>query len=415
MNSRQEQLVSKLNAIKFKELEEYHFGPSLVLLLDYYNVKQCGYSKLWNYPTYNDAYQVRKRTGNVMFLFSTSYKGRRDLEKCFLNAANLMQNKIIVMPVRAKLCREFSVKEKALMGIWVLQMGKTSLSFKEKIFCANLLMSGKRNLKRIVELIKENKIRSVVTLADVHMIDYLATAYCNMHGIKTVTLQHGFFPLGDPFFRYSESKYFLTYGEYTKKIANRTKRGKGNFIAVGMPEYIGEKAIEKREIKKRKSFLVLLNGSSPEEHSNNCNMLKICTEFANSSNCAFGVLPHPDSREAYLKEYRKIASNRGNFVKIKADALELLDNYNFCVANATTMSLKAVHELIPVLLYCKKGCAPFYQYKLERLYFSNYLEFERSTTYLLEHNIEDILIELRDYLCGSGDIAKNYLHFYAEL
>lgn len=415
MNKKQKQLLLKLNSIKFKELEEYHVGVSLVLLLEYYDIKQFEYIKLWNYPTFEDTYQIRKGNGNVMFLFSTSYKGRNDLEKCFLNAANLMQNKIIVMPVRAKRSREFSVKEKALMGIWIMQMGKAGLSLKEKIFCANLLMSGKRNLKRIIELIKENKIRSVVTLADVHLIDYLATAYCNMHGIKTVTLQHGFFPLGDPFFRYSESRYFLTYGEYTKQIASRTKRGKGNFIAVGMPEYIGEKVTNKRELKTRKSFLVLLNGSSPEEHSNNCNMLKICTKFANRSDCVFAVLPHPDSRETHLEEYRKIVSNRGNFVRIKADVLELLDNYNFCVANATTMSLKAVHELIPVLLYCKKGCAPFYQCKLEKLYFSNYPEFESSTAYLLEHNIEDILIELRDSLCGAGDIAKNYLNFYAEL
>lgn len=415
MTKKQKKLIALLNSINFLGLEQYHAGASIVVLLEYYDVKEYQYVQLWKIPVYEDTCRVKGNDERVLFLFSNSYKGRDDLEKCFLNAANLMQKKIIVMPVRGEMRKEFSNKEKAMMGIWVMQMSRTGLSLKEKIFCANLLMSGKRNLEKIVALIKKNKIRSIVTLADVHLIDYLVTAYCNMNAIKTVTLQHGFFPIGDPFYRYSESRYFLTYGEYTKQIANRTKQGNGNFIAVGMPEYIGENIIAKRENRERKNFLVLLNGSSPEEHDNNCNMLKICTEFAKTNHSIFGVLPHPDNRKIYLKEYQKIMSEWGKFVGIEAGVSELLDNYNFCVANATTMFLKAIHELIPVLLYSKKGDVPFYKYKIRKLHFSNYLEFKSSTAYLLEHNIENVLIELREYLCGSGDIAQNYLNVYAEL
>lgn len=410
-----EELIVRLNSIGFFGFENYHFGGALEVLLEYFDIDKYEYVKLLNVPIYEDTFHVKESVGRVMFLYSNSYKGRKDLEEFFLKVANLLDNKIVLMPNRGEIRKDFSVKEKVLMGMWILQMRKTGLSLKEKIFCANLLISGKRNLDKIVKIIEKGRIRSIVTLCDVHLIDYMVTVYCNQHSIRTATLQHGFFMENDECYQYSESNYFLTYSEYTKKLYYRCNKFKGNCIVAGMPEYIGENKIQKRNSRERERFLVLLNGSSESEYIRNKKMLKICMEYAEKDDCLFDVRPHPDTKNEYLKEYRSIISTRGKIIRIVSDVSELFDNYNFCVANRTTMVLKSIYTLTPVLLFKQKGEKMFFGIHNEKLYFSDYLEMKKCIFDIVKGDSGNIWLELRENLCGSGDITQNYVEILRKL
>ena len=406
-----EQLVEIMNSINFKGFENYHAGASLTVLLEHYNLKKYSYVELWSVPVYGDAYHVKNNGGQVMFLFTNSYKGRQDFEKWFLKIAGLIEKNIVVLPSEREK-KDFSLGEKLQMSVWILQMSKIRLSMKEKLFCANLLLSGKRNLDKISDIIVKRRVRSIVTLADVHLNDYLVTAYCNGRGIKTVTLQHGFFPADDMFFRYSESDYFLTYSEYTKQLAETHKKRRGVFVAVGMPDYIGQSIIT-RDGKAQENFLVLLNGATDDGQRGNRKMLKICMEYAERNHCFFDVKVHPGKKS--LKEYQKIVSKRGKFVASKSNVAELFEQYDFCVANVTTMALKAVYMLTPVLLLKEKNEKSFFGLDDSRLNFSNYAEMEQAVSYIKEDGIEKELVKIREFLCGSTDVSQNYQKFLEKL
>jgi len=407
-----ERMAKKINSIDFKGLEQYHAGASLVVLLENFKAEKFSCMDLWSIPVYGEAYHMYSKGGRVMFLFSNSYKSRQDLKKWFLQIAGLLENKTVVLP-KDEEKKRFSLQEKRQMGLWILQMAKIGLSIKEKIFCANLLLTGKRNLENIVGILDRVRVCSIVTLADVHLSDYMVTAYCNSRGIRTVTLQHGFFPEDDMFFRYSESDYFLTYSKYTRQLAETYKKRRGVFVEVGMPDCVSLSISSVKRDRKCGRFLVLLNGAQGKEQRANKKMLRICREYAQKNQCPFDVKAHPGTES--LQEYRAIMSHWGRFITSSESAEELFEQYDFCVANVTTMVLKAVYMMTPIVLLKEKNEKSFFGLDKSNFHFSNFEEMERAVCYLKEKSAEKELLKIREFLCGSGDISQNYKEFFQKL
>lgn len=413
-NRGKEWFVNMIDSMHFRKVEQYHFGASLMVQLRDFNEKKYSYKSLWCFPAFGDSYHVRGESGQVMFLLSNLYKGRHDFEMWFLRIADLLKNKVIMLPKEEEQ-KTFSIQEKIRMGFWILQMCRLRLSLKEKFFCANLIMSGKRNLDKVIEAIEKGQVRSVITMADVHLADYMVTAYCNKRGIKTATLQHGFFSADDAFFHYSESDFFLSYSQYTKQLAETYRKRRGIFIAIGMPDFVGEKKpdVRKKSDSQRKRFLVLLNGALSKEQKDNISMLTLCKEYAEKNDCLFDVKPHPADKN--LGEYRTIISGRGKFVASKFNITEQFAQYDFCVANVTTMALKAVYVLTPILLFRNKGEKSYFGLEDSRLNFSDYVEMKQGVSYIQENDVQNELIRIREFLCGEGDITNNYKEFLKEL
>ncbi|MDE5864718.1 MAG: hypothetical protein K2H34_10275, partial [Lachnospiraceae bacterium] len=180
-------------------------------------------------------------------------------------------------------------------------------------------------------------------------------------------------------------------------------------IPLGIPQLIVyyKPKIQKKAYEKSK-FLVILDHE--ENHKYNVAMLDICNQFAKQVNMCFDVKLHPSSDILQKGGYGHIVNKEwGSILNMKASPKtkqELFSGYEFGVFSQSTMIFEAIYCLLPVVLYRhEKIIYP----EIELPYFSTCKELEDFKDSRKEE--VEYWRQLRDYVCGDGDIAENYAKF----
>ena len=406
-----------MNKIKFFKLDGLQVGKGLctvnfLLKSEAMEEKKC--QDLITIPLLSDAYRIRNDGGELLFLFSNSYADRNDYKEWFNRLLDLTQKKCVMMGKSDKHGKGFSVKEQLLILIWILQMSFVKCKLKEKLIYCNYMICGLRNILVLKEQIKKYDIKSLITVSDMHIADYFMIWYCNKSDIRTITLQHGYFNISKylekELFRLSPSRYFLTYGPYAKKLGMKVGVPEKKLIPLGMPQCIGKSKLSSRSMKyDKKKFLVVLD--TDENHLYNVQMIEICNQFAEQADMRFDVKFHPSASKLHRKEYVQKVSGQGELLEQQyASKDDLFSKYFFGIFHETTMIFEAIYNLFPLCIYTS-GEIIYKELKLP--YFSTADELIEIKDSLGKD--EDRLKELREYVCGEGNIDLNYTNFFSNL
>ena len=205
----------------------------------------------------------------LAILFSNSYRGRKDHIMKTDKISALIDNKIIFYP---KDKRKFSYKYALqyiqnlhLLFSWIVTLHKV-VSLKRAVNYAVHLYIANFDADLIMTSMIVNNIYSIISLCDTHIIDALVVQKAKQQGISTATMQHGFYAFEAPAMEYSNSNYFLAFGQADVDNAGRFYDPK-KYLKVGMPQLIGISISQSMIRHKVKAFLLILGGDTEEETS----------------------------------------------------------------------------------------------------------------------------------------------------
>lgn len=410
MKNKREKYVRELNEIKFIGIPINKVGSTLVAYLTLNKVAsfQDVKEKYFSYR-YLQGYDIN-RTGkpSLLFLCSNSYSNRKDYVKWFKHNVTLCENRIEVIGGKSNLRPKKSYFYSVL---WLIQMFKVDMPFWLKVSCCLELNFGLNNFYSIKEIIDKERdsLNLVVVLSDIHMIDSMTVQYCNGIGLKTATLQHGFFHQAWPF-KYSYSDYFLSHGEYTNVIAKYFGTNPNKLITAGMPMSYEIEKSDRIIINTTKQFIVLLEGGEQKEIEKNKRLINIGNEIARKYNYTYMIRTHPSDNVGnyYNVTNKKYFTNYiiGNFNKN-----EIIKNVDFALLGNTSMFEEFIYALLPSFRYVEDKDV-YKQIKWCR--FSS----SKELINIYEKYINDIslfenrLKSTRNYLCGDGNINENYKKIY---
>ncbi|KAB1438649.1 hypothetical protein [Candidatus Galacturonibacter soehngenii] len=412
MKNKREKYVRELNKIKFVGIPIEKVGSTLVAFLtlnksiSFQDVKE----KYYSYKCLQ-GYDVNcKGKSSLLFLCSNSYSNRKDYVKWFKQNVTLCEHRIEVIAGKSNL----KIKRSYFYTVlWFLQMLKIDMPFWLKIACCLELNFGVNNFYSIKDIIdkERNSLNLVVVLSDLHMIDSMTVQYCNSIGIKTATLQHGFFHQAWHF-KYSYSDYFLSHGEYTNVIAKHFGTDPNKLITTGMPMSYEIEKVDNIVINSTKQFLIVLENGDNTVIEKNKRLILIANAIANKYNLNYVVRMHPaDNEGRYIsvidrKFFRKYLVGNLN----KKDIIKSVD---FVLLGNTSMFEEFIYALLPCFrfvedsdMYCAiKWCRFSNSKELLKIY-------ER---YFNNINLfEERLMSTREFLCGVGDFSTNYFEFYKK-
>ena len=167
----------------------------------------------------------------ICFVYSNSYKNRQDYYDAFHSLTELFEDRVVVEPGKKKLCLK-QLRYTPSVISWYKQFRK-AFSFQEAVYYTSMLLFGMANSDYICHVVRRLECRKIVVISDMHLIDSLLVQKCNRMQLTTFTLQHGNFETEVPF-KLSKSKYFLAYGEYTKRKAVSFGVAPGRIIKTGV-------------------------------------------------------------------------------------------------------------------------------------------------------------------------------------
>lgn len=405
--------AERLNQEKFSGLEGYSVGDAMyfaVMPRESFSKKKFKLRSLIKslivlsfirkVAVYRDSPMASK-----YFLYSNSYAGRKEHRNTFDKVAGLVPGKAIFCPVK-----KFSLFN-------LHNFFKPFLYHKilKKFFMANdawyyavELAKAYKDFNFIVHNMEKSKPKLLTVFCDVHMIDSLAVQYCNKNGIATATMQHGNLSRG-PAYSLSKSKYFLGYGEYTKKIAEESGMNVRNFISCGMPNYIG-KQLSSRMVRNNTDSIgvVFCDYTTIEDDTK---MLNAAIDFAAKNKYKVFVKLHPACPAGSYKDvgWNKVEKTYGKEISIY-DFMNLID---FAVIGASTAFIEYVVSLFPCLNFaCRND--KYAQIIWNKFKTSEELETHVSMLKTSPDKFEENLKRTREYFTPTSGIEENYKHFFEK-
>ena len=189
---------------------------------------------------------------------------------------------------------------------------------------------------------KVGNIKTFISYCDVLPVDYYLTQRFNGFGIKTVTLQHAFFPNGSEAYLNSKSRLFIANSEISKKYAINS--GLSN-VCVGGP--VAELEVDEREqMLKSGVFAVLLDDMHIDEKTriDNNSMIDFSEKLANTFSLKFIIRYHPADRDNH---FNRVLSGLSYISSVETETIDdLLKKVDFVVLNKSTCLFSAIMRLI---------------------------------------------------------------------
>lgn len=412
MKNKREKYVRELNKIKFVGIPIEKVGSTLVAFLtlnksiSFQDVKE----KYYSYKCLQGYDVNRKGKSSLLFLCSNSYSNRKDYVKWFKQNVTLCEHRIEVIAGKSNL----KIKRSYFYTVlWFLQMLKVDMPFWLKIACCLELNFGVNNFYSIKDIIdkERNSLNLVVVLSDLHMIDSMTVQYCNSIGIKTATLQHGFFHQAW-FFKYSYSDYFLSHGEYTNVIAKYFGTDSNKLITTGMPMSYEIEKVDNIVINSTNQFIIILENGENAVIEKNKRLILIANEVARKFGLKYIVRMHPADNEGRYND----VIDKTFFIKYLLGNLnkkEIIKTFNFALVGNTSMFEEFIYGLLPCFRYVEGsdvyGAIKWCRFSDSKELLDLYEKYFGNTNLF-----EERMKSTRDFLCGSGDLNSNYIEFYKK-
>ncbi len=339
----------------------------------------------------------------IGFLYSNAYGNRKDFEDWFCKVYDLASSRIIIMSGKRLRVRWFY--DWANIMQWYTIFRKVFVPT-EAFYYSSILYKYYSDYLDIIHQVVKNKVKLMVTLCDAHSIDSMVTQYCNNHGIKTATLEHGFMT-ASPVLSLSKSDYFLGYGQCILENALSVGMNEKKFIKVGMPQLIGTVIPKELIINSDKIIGIVCNGSSFSDED--VEMMKIAIEFADKHKYKIYVKLHPGSD---IKEYPgELVEYIDKIYSTDISAIEFARLVQFSIISSSSLFIEYLLHMYPVLHYPSK----IGTYNKEKwCEVNNSTELSEKIGYILNNSIEyyKIAYDALKYYTECEDVDSKYKCFF---
>ncbi|WP_147614943.1 hypothetical protein [Treponema pectinovorum] len=404
-------IIEKLNGERFYKLENFEIGTVLCVLLhsklnDKSKILKISKKNLIIELLFNmltKKVRIMNKKGNKLFLFSNAYWERADHRASFNKVYNLAKDSVLIS-------HGFSISMKNFFCFYKFYKWYRSLkkyfSKEESLFIAVELLNAYTDFSFIKKEIDKKKYRVFTTLCDVHPVDCMSVQYCNHLDIDTCTLQHANL-LGFSF-KYSLSKYFLGFGQYSQDIAKENQY-KGTFYKMGFPKEIGNIIPNSMTINNFGIIGVVFSDFNTK--FDDLNMLKIVMKYAKANNIKVYVKLHPATK---IDDYTGVEWNKVEQICGKETTIDDFKNrIDIAVISNSTVFSEYTFALFPAILY---------KCKLDRYQNITWCKFwdEKTFDNLMKvfYNDKDFFAEnmkqTRLYFSDVKNIKENYQNFYKK-
>ena len=344
------------------------------------------------------------------FVFSNSYKNRRDHNEAFDRLTGLFKSKVVIKPGRIKLQFE-NIKyiKRGIQWFWNL---KSVLSFGKSLYYTSMIMFGVTNAIHIVRIILNNKCKKVIVFSDMHLIDSLVVQMCNNKSIPTITLQHGNYELDEPFVL-SKSSYFLAYGEYTKNKAIKYGMDSKRIKEAGILKLIGKEIPQKmKEGNEPVTRIgILLSGYAFAD--SDARMVNIVTAFCKKNGIKVFVKLHP---KYGTNNYKSVKWETVDHIYDSEITSEEFKEYiDVAIILNSTVFMEYTMMLFPTFLFVDEKDTFIPEISWCKFYDENDLKKLISYYENEKDEMEKRIIESRAFFSASGNITENYRRFINEI
>lgn len=408
--------LNKLNVDEFKEIE---LGEMLYYTLpkelnNRFIVSTCIYILKKTLFYENDFYACGEP--HTLFLFSNSYAYRKDLLETFDNVMQVSKNYVRMLGMSSKKLHLSFFKHLSKLLIWNKQIKRNIPSVLERIFILRQLYGIYIDYQEYKTFINQNKcnIDKLVTLCDVHAVDYFFTEKFNSCEYETITLQHGVFSstANGRAYGKSKSKYFLANSQFAVDEAILSGHSMDGLYAAGLPSFVGRDIEKKNKSLCNEKLGAILEGEYC--HDDNKLLISMLQDFCKKNNKELYIKLHPVSEK---KAYDDVIDY--DFVKAvygkEKGILEFAELIDIAIIRNTTSLLELINKGIPCFIYVSENQKMDVYKNVEMLRFSSENELK---TYLDNVVLDSFLEEFKEMkkYFGDGDLAgENYRKIFKEL
>ncbi len=349
-------------------------------------------------------------SGRIAFLYSNSYKGRKDFLEIMNKISDMFSSKIMFLPGKRKISLK-GLKYSYNVFCWIQNLKKV-FPKNEAIYYASMILFAKRNSDTIVDVAVKNNCQCMVVLSDMHLIDSFVVQQCNHKGITTATLQHGNFEGIEPFVL-SRSKYFIAHGEYAKEKAEKCGIPASRIREAGLLKLIGKQIPDAIQRRHNKVFSVGVILSGDMFGDADTRMISMLSDYCKQRELEISVKCHPNFGPEFYQgiDWSLISNIYTNEINVE----EFSRRVDIAIVLNTTVFLEYVLMLIPTFIYI--DYEDNFMPNIHWCKFQNAEELDQLLS-LFEKNpelLEKNMKETRKYFSCTEDISQQYHDVIEEI
>lgn len=357
----------------------------------------------------------KKGDPDTLFLFSNSYRVRKDLKKSFDRVVTLTNNYIYIRPFYGIKIKLSNLHYLQYLIIWNKQLRKDLPSVFDRLYYSAFLLDAVYSYDTFIKYISNEKIdiKRVVCLCDVQMIDSLFVQKFNSLGKDTITLQHGTMcsTTNTWTFQGSYSKLFIANSIFTVSEA-KILDYHGTMIIGGLFSFINNQPEIKPLCKKIATIGVLVDGDSMQQ--DNLRMIKSLTRYCNKYGKKLLVRLHPSCNLMFYKnEFRK--NNNIEFYKTEISLNHFFDLIDIAVIRNSTTLIEAVQYGVPTYIINDSQQVMDVYKNVNMLKFSDEEEFHKIADEKSLDEIKQDLIQAREYFGCFENVTDRYKQIFCDL
>lgn len=411
--------TSKLNKIRIDEFSNVNIGDMFQYMseanISRGYVLKAFYRMLRKTIFFSNEF---KKEGNpdTLFLFSNSYADRLDLLNTFRKVVALSKNHVEMVGCHTKrlhirFCREFFKLRK-----WNLILKDYSMNLGSRVYILEQIYSAYIDLMEYRDLVQKwnVEIQNLVTMCDVHGIDYYFTEYFNAQGKNTVTLQHGIFSSTANAWAYShsKSKFFLANSQYGVEEAVLSGHERTGLIAAGLPSLIMNHQDAQTPIFQNHTIGVVLEGESC--HEDNRRMISFMQTYCKENHKELYIKLHPTCRKDAYDDVIDYESVRG-IIGRELSILDFAAKIDVAIIRNSTSLLELVSKGVPCFIFVSEGQKMDVYKNVHQLRFETVEELSELLDSILRENYGDEFGRLQQYFGDARHTKETYMKTLWEI
>ena len=401
--------IQRINSLVLKNIRVQRPGDIFVSIIGSNRNNSFVYNflKIVRY-TFLNRVTINKQIANstdlpIAMLFSNDYASRTDHRKQFDIVASLVDNKVLYMPGRR--ISLSNVRYLPLIISWTKTL-RIVFSYRESLTYATDLFVAYLDAIFVLKSLLLLNIKHLLVFCDTVITDNLLVQLAIERGIRTVTLQHGYYQPNSTAFSCSPSDFFLCYGTSSLENAG-VKSGNDKFIPVGMSQLIEKSPSDTIVNNKTKKFVVFMSNNATEEVAS----LRITEILVEEYGYQRIIKLHPARKRTM---YNYCWKDNDCVVSDEVRVVDLFNQTDFAIIpSGSTVYIECLLELFPVFLSEHNYC---YYEESSSLKFHNQDQLI-SLVRKLNNNpqeIEGIMKGIRSYHTLTENVRENYESFLSS-
>lgn len=348
--------IEKILAHKFEIVGFDGYDMSKMLAYDSYavNLSNCFRSiKLILGYIFIRPFKLQMRISDSKYLFFLDGSCRFDHKKTCIDFINSM-DKINVLKKKHNRKFQFKICLLYQMLFWIKFFMPMNVEMPKRLMYIVTLCYLFRLKEELEELdAKVFQCRVLINLFDGDPGQNLVAQFFKKKGLKTITLQHGFFDVvkekyicdANSIVRGFVSDVFFVWDEMSKKNAVESGVPENKIVITGPIKYLN--SIRKNDYSYKKRFCVYFDGTR-EYINRNKKMLKCAKKISSDFSLCLCVKLHPSNS---ILDYPELNDSKIEIIPNCADNSKMLKDFDFVIISGSSLLLEAVYIGTPVFRY----------------------------------------------------------------